>query len=77
MNILESLGLVCFAGVFVLAYVAVFAAIAIVTTQAKYRSARRILQAQTRGAFADLETPKNGLLFRILAGVALFGNASH
>jgi ABC-type Fe3+ transport system permease subunit len=73
MNNIESLGLVCFAGAFVLAFVAIFAAIAIVTTQAKQRSANRILRAQARGAFTDLETPKNRSRFRILAGTALIG----
>ena len=73
MNNIEFFGSVLLAGVCLLTYIAVFVAIAIVTTQAKQRYAKRIMQAQTRGAFADLETPKTGSRFRILAGVALFG----
>ena len=73
MEVLYSFGIVCFAGLFLLAFIGVFAAIAIVSTQAKQRSANRILKAQAEGAFADLETPKNKLRFRFLAGIALFG----
>jgi len=73
MNMIESLGLVCFAGVFFLAYVAIFAAIAIITTPAKQGTARRILHGQARGTLADLETPNNRSRFRVLAVVALFG----
>jgi len=73
MEIVETLGLICFGGVFLLAYVVVFAAIAIVSTQAKLRSANRIRKAQARGAFADLETPENRSRLRWLAIVALIG----
>jgi ABC-type Fe3+ transport system permease subunit len=73
MDNIEFFGSVLLAGFCLLMYIAIFAVIAIVTTQAKQRSARRIMQAQARGAFADLETPKNRARFRILAGVALFG----
>jgi hypothetical protein len=73
MNIFESLGLVLFAGLLLFIYIAVFVAIAIVSTQAKLKSANRILKAQSRDALADLETPKNKSRFRFLAGVALFG----
>ena len=73
MENIEFLGSVFLAGLCLLTYIAVFAAIVIVTTQAKQRSARRIMRAQARGAFDDLETPKNRFRFRLLAGIALFG----
>ena len=73
MGNIQLFGSVLLIGFCLLAYIAVFAAIAIVTTQAKQRSAKLIMQAQARGAFADLETPKNKSRFRILASVALFG----
>ena len=73
MDSIESLGLVCFTGLFLLAYIAVFVAIAIVSTRAKQRSARQILKAQARGAFADMETPENKSRFRRLAVVSLIG----
>jgi hypothetical protein len=73
MDLMESLGLVCFTGFFLLAIIAVFAVIAIVSTQAKIQSAKRILRAQTEGAFADLETPKNKFRMRLLAIIALIG----
>ena len=53
-------------------YITVFAAIAIVATQVKQRYAKRIMEAQARGKFADLEMPKNKSRFRLLAGLALF-----
>lgn len=75
MDTIESLGLICFAGIIVLAYIyiAIFTSIAIVTTQAKQIYAKKILKAQARGAFKDLDTPNNKFRFRLFAGVALFG----
>ena len=73
MDNIELLGSVLLAGICLLTYIAVFAAIAIVTTQAKQRSARRIMQAQARGAFADLGTSKNKFRFSVLVGFAFFG----
>ena len=72
-NIIETLSLVCLTGFVVIPYMAVMAAFAIIGTQAKQRSAKRIMAAQARGAFADLESPKNTFRFRFLAGFALFG----
>ncbi|HSL45831.1 MAG TPA: hypothetical protein VK897_20525 [Anaerolineales bacterium] len=73
MEIIENLGLVIFTGLFFLAYVVLFVIIAVVSTQVKQRSAKRILKAQARGALADLGTSKNKFRFRFLAGIALFG----
>ncbi len=75
MDTIESLGLICFAGIIVLAYIyiAIFTSIAIVTTQAKQRYAKEILKEQARGAFKDLETPNDKFRFRLFAGIALLG----
>lgn len=73
MDTIESLGLIWFAGIIVLACIAIFTSIAIVTTQAKQRYAKEILKEQARGAFKDLETPNDKFRFRLFAGIALLG----
>lgn len=47
--------------------------IAILGTRSKLRYARRILEAQARGAFDDMNTPKQKPQFRRLTLMALIG----
>ena len=47
--------------------------IAISGTRSKLRYARRIMEAQARGAFGDMNTPKQKTRFRWLALTALIG----
>src|SRR5918996_1923305 len=46
---------------------------AILGTRSRLRYARRIREAQARGAFADMNTPENKSRFRRLAALALIG----
>jgi hypothetical protein len=46
---------------------------AVLGTRSRLRYARRIRESQSRGAFADLNTPENKSRFRRLAALALTG----
>jgi hypothetical protein len=47
--------------------------VAVLGTRSRLRYARRLREAQARGAFADLNTPENKSRFRRLAIFALIG----
>jgi hypothetical protein len=48
--------------------------IAIISTRSKWQSARRIFDAQRRGAFKDLNKPENKFRYRRFATFALIGS---
>jgi hypothetical protein len=53
--------------------VGIMIVVAILGTRSKLRYARRIREAQARGAFADLNKPENKARIRSLAFLALIG----
>jgi len=53
--------------------IGIIAVAAILGTCSRLRYARRIREAQARGAFADMDTPKNKSRFRRFAVLALMG----
>ena len=70
---IDFLTTVFFSGLCLLLLIGVFVGMAILGTRAKLRSANRMLEAQARGAFDDLEAPENKSRFRRLAVMALMG----
>jgi len=53
--------------------IGIIVVIAILGTRSRLRYARRIREAQARGAFEDMNTPKNKARFRRFASLALTG----